>query len=64
MWGGQLLRGIQTGKAQNYLLVVGLAVIALAGYRVVGGSWELMLFGLFLFSLLSLGAYVFSRATK
>jgi len=63
MWGGQLLRGIQTGKAQNYLLVVGLAVIALAGYRVVGGSWELMLFGLFLFSLLSLGAYVFSRAT-
>jgi NADH-quinone oxidoreductase subunit L len=64
MGAGQLLRGIQTGRAQNYLLVVGLAVIALAGYRVAGGSWELMLFGLFLFCLLSLGAYVFSRATK
>ena len=61
---GQVLRGIQTGKAQNYLLVVGLAVIALAGYRLVGGSWELMAFGLLLFSLLSLGAYVFSRASK
>jgi NADH-quinone oxidoreductase subunit L len=64
MWGGQLLRSIQTGRAQNYLMVVGLALIALAGYRVAGGSWELMLFGLVLFSLISLGAYVFSRATK
>ncbi|MBI3734878.1 MAG: NADH-quinone oxidoreductase subunit L [Chloroflexi bacterium] len=61
---GQYLRGIQTGRAQNYLLVVSLSVIVLGGYRLVGGSWELMLFGLVVLSLVAFGAYVFSKATR
>jgi NADH-quinone oxidoreductase subunit L len=64
MWGGQVLRGIQTGRAQNYLLVVALALIGLAGYRLVGGNWEMVLFAFFMFCLVSVGAYVFSRASK
>ncbi|MCA1553735.1 MAG: hypothetical protein LC737_05090, partial [Chloroflexi bacterium] len=62
--GGQLLRGIQTGHTQNYMLIVVLAVIALAGYRIMGGNVELMLFGALILALLAFGAFVFSRATR
>ena len=41
-----------------------LAVIALAGYRVMGGNLTLLLFGLVILGLFGLAAYVFSRATK
>ncbi len=61
---GQWLRGIQTGRAQNYLLVVTLALIALAGYRIIGNNWEMLLFGAGTLALVGYGAYIFSKATK
>jgi hypothetical protein len=64
MRGGQVLRGLQTGRVQNYLSIAIIGLVILASYRLVGGTWEVMLAGAALFAFVGLGAYVFSRATK
>jgi NADH-quinone oxidoreductase subunit L len=64
MRGGQALRGLQTGRVQNYLSIAIIGLVILASYRLVGGTWEIMLAGAALFGFVGLGAYVFSRASK
>jgi NADH:ubiquinone oxidoreductase subunit 5 (subunit L)/multisubunit Na+/H+ antiporter MnhA subunit len=64
MAAGQALRGIQTGRVQNYLTVAVIGLIVLGSYRLVGGSWEIMLAGLLIFGAVGVSAYVFSKANK